>query len=293
MQRTVRWTLVVAAVMGCNGANRSNMTAPATAQSSAGTASSTAGSASVAAASSTTAPSAASMSTATRAQAGTGATVAGSAAVMSTAGTSSAAAGATSAGGADIDSLKTTGLTKYIGAAKPASMQKGSNGETQYTFDINDGPRCLRGAAYAMSTRDQGSDSLLIYLQGGGSCSSAVCQATTTAGPQIPAGGITSATDAQNPVAKWNVVYVPYCDGSLHIGDKDHETENPPRYHHGLRNLSAALDVGVASFPHPKRILLSGSSAGGLGTIWASVIVRLLYPEATLFTFNDSGVGSG
>jgi hypothetical protein len=193
--------------------------------------------------------------------------------------------------GADLTAFKATGIAKYIGVAQPAKMEAGANGETTYTFDIAAGPRCLRGDPYAMSIRKQDSENLLIYLQGGGSCSSAVCSANTTANPRIPAAGITSATDANNPVASWNVVYVPYCDGSLHYGDKDHEQESPPRYHHGLRNLSAALDVGVANFPAPKRILLSGSSAGGLGTIYASLLVRLLYPEAQLFVFNDSGVG--
>jgi hypothetical protein len=128
-------------------------------------------------------------------------------------------------------------------------------------------------------------------LQGGGSCSSAVCSANLTAAPRIPAVGLTSSDPMASPVAGWNVVYVPYCDGSLHLGDKDHEAESPPRYHHGLKNLTAALDVGVATFAKPKQVLLAGSSAGGLGTIYASVLVRLLYPEATLFVFNDSGVG--
>jgi hypothetical protein len=200
-------------------------------------------------------------------------------------------AGTGNANGVDLDALKTTGIDKYVGAAKPASMQPGANGVTTYTFDVADGPRCLRGDAYSMATRDQGSDNLVIYLQGGGSCSSAVCSANTTASVQLSAAGLTSTNAMQTPVASWNLVYVPYCDGSLHLGDKDHESESPPRYHHGLRNLSAALDVGVAAFPKPKQILLSGSSAGGLGTIYASILVRLLYPEATLFVFNDSGVG--
>jgi hypothetical protein len=193
--------------------------------------------------------------------------------------------------GADLAAFKSTGVDKYVGAAKPSAMQPGANGETTYTFNVADGPKCLRGDPYSMGTRDQHSDNLLIYLQGGGSCSSAVCSATTTANGQVPATGIMNPSDMQNPVAGWNLVYVPYCDGSLHYGDKDHAEETPPRYHHGLRNLSAALDVGVAKFPQPKQILLAGSSAGGLGTIYASALVRLLYPDSKLFVFNDSGVG--
>jgi hypothetical protein len=50
----------------------------------------------------------------------------------------------------------------------------------------------------------------------------------------------------------------------------DNDTTGPdgsPRMFRGLRNLSAALDVGKKRFPSPKRILLAGSSAGGYGTI--------------------------
>lgn len=192
---------------------------------------------------------------------------------------------------ADLEALKSNHIDTYLGAAKPKFTETADEGETLYTFDVADGPRCLRGDPFSMATRDRHSDNLLIYLQGGGSCSSAVCSATTTANPQIPGIGITSKNDTLNPVADWNVVYVPYCDGSLHYGDADHEAEMPPRYHHGLRNLSAALDVGVATFPKAKKILLAGSSAGGLGTIYASLLVRLLYPDAQLFVFNDSGSG--
>ena len=216
-------------------------------------------------------------------EAGAGAGAAGAA------GEAEPAAG--TSGGVDVAALKATGIDKYVGAAKPARMEPGANGETTYSFDVAAGPRCLRGDPYSMSTRDQKSENLVIYLQGGGSCSSAVCSATTTASPRIPSSGLTGTTDMQNPVASWNLVYVPYCDGSLHLGDKDHESESPPRYHHGLKNLSAALDVSVANFPKPKQILLAGSSAGGLATIYGSILVRLLYPDATLFVFNDSGVG--
>lgn len=194
-------------------------------------------------------------------------------------------------GGADLEELRATGIAKYVGAAKPSATEPGAGGETVYRFAVEDGPRCLRGDPYSMSVRKQSAQDIVIYLQGGGSCSSAICSATLTADPKIPAVGLMSPTDAHNPAASWSLVYVPYCDGSLHYGDKEHLDEDPVRYHHGLRNLSAALDVAVAEFPAAKRILLAGSSAGGLGTIYATALVRVLYPQAQLFVWNDSGTG--
>jgi hypothetical protein len=73
----------------------------------------------------------------------------------------------------------------------------------------------------------------------------------------------------------------------LFIGD----TENGDRIHHGLKNLSAALDVILEDFPDVTRVMVSGSSAGGFATIWASSMVRKLYPDAEILSFNDAGIG--
>jgi hypothetical protein len=198
-----------------------------------------------------------------------------------------AGAAAPSAMKADLAAFEATGLNKYLGKAKPADTET-SGDETHYAFNEADGPVCLRGGRFAMATRDRGAEDLVIYLQGGGSCTTALCRATETANPQIPQYGVLNADDAGNPVAGWNVVYSPYCDGSLHFGDNDIPDQD--RKHHGLRNVSASLDVAHAKFPKPRRVLLTGASAGGYATIWMTSLVRLIYPDAKLFVFNDAGI---
>jgi hypothetical protein len=192
------------------------------------------------------------------------------------------------AGKADIAAFEATGLNKYVGKAKPKNTEMDGD-EEHFFFDAEDGPVCLRGGQYSMGVRDKGSEDLVIYLQGGGSCTTALCRATETASPKIPGYGILSASDSDNPFKDWNVVYAPYCDGSLHFGDTDIPDQN--RLHHGLRNASAVFDVAKSKFAKPKRILLSGSSAGGYGTIWLTALARVIYPDAKLFVFNDAGIG--
>jgi len=185
------------------------------------------------------------------------------------------------------------GIGRYLGVYTPM-LTESSGDVTQYFFGTGEGPLCLEGAPYSMATRDTGADELLIFLEGGGACWSDLCLATTTVTEGVPGAGINDPAKENNPMRGWNQVYVPYCDGSLHAGDQDVDTDDdgtPDRFHRGLHNLSAALDVAVGTFPSPGRIVIAGNSGGGLGTIFALPLVRSLYPDTQIDVINDSGVG--
>tara|TARA_R110002072_G_scaffold69570_6_gene168742 strand:- start:2122 stop:3390 length:1269 start_codon:yes stop_codon:yes gene_type:complete len=195
--------------------------------------------------------------------------------------------------GAPFAELFSQGIGRYLGVYTP--MLSETDGDVvQHFFGTGDGPLCLEGAPYSMATRATGADELLIFLEGGGACWSDLCIATPSVNPGIPAAGINDPARANNPMRGWNQVYVPYCDGSLHAGDMDVDTDDDgsaDRFHRGLHNLSAALDVAVSTFPSPGRIVIAGNSGGGLGTIFALPLVRNLYPEVQIDVINDSGVG--
>ena len=185
------------------------------------------------------------------------------------------------------------GLTRYLGTARPSETTVGTS-STTYTFDPADGPMCMRGAPYSAAVRDVAeSEDLLIFLQGGGACWSAFCLAVTAAPPGIPPGDLLRPGDT-NPLSGWDVLYLPYCDGSLFAGDADVDEDGdgtPDRFHHGLANLSAALTMGYQHFPAPRRIVLAGSSGGGFGTVLAAFLVRYVYPDVPIAVLNDAGVG--
>jgi len=195
--------------------------------------------------------------------------------------------------GAPFQEIIDQGVTRYLGAFSP--MLSETDGDViNHRFGAGDGPLCLDGSEFSMATRDRASEDLVIFLQGGGACWSEICLATESVTVGIPAAGILDPTLPGNPVADWNTVYVPYCDGGLHISDRDSDSDGDgriDRYQRGLRNLSAALDVAVTTFPSPRRILLTGISAGGFGTTYALPLVRTLYPGVPIELINDSGLG--
>ncbi len=198
----------------------------------------------------------------------------------------------------DADSTETSvatelGLTGYVGAIDPI-VESSKDNLTTYTFDAKQGPICMRGDPYRMSVRETGSKDLLIFLQGGGACWSEFCFAVTKAPPGVPGMDILRADLADNPVRDWNVVYLPYCDGSFFAGDvqfDDNLNDKGARYHHGLANLTAALEVAAKRFAKPRRILLAGSSGGAYGLLLGAPMVRHYFPDAEIIVMADSGIG--
>jgi hypothetical protein len=191
-----------------------------------------------------------------------------------------------------VADLRATHVDKYVGKANLSKTTMNTDGDTVYNFDPTDGPICYLGGAYDVVVHDANSDNLLIFLQGGGACWSTLCSATSMAQTAILKSGILNEDPSTNVVGDWNIVYAPYCDGSVFSGDND--TMGPdgtPWHFHGLANLTAAIDVAKKKFPNPKRILLAGTSGGGYGTLIGTGVTRLAYPNTPLDVFNDAGLG--
>lgn len=184
------------------------------------------------------------------------------------------------------------GITRYLGNTVVAS-QALARGNTTFEFDPASGPMCMRGEPFRASVRETESDELLIFLQGGGACWSDFCFAITTAPSGIPRSGLL-APDETSPLGTFDVLYLPYCDGSLFSGDAEVDENGdgtPDRFHRGLANLSAALAVGYERFPRPSRIVLAGSSGGGFGTLLSVFLVRYVYPGVPILVLDDAGIG--
>lgn len=194
-----------------------------------------------------------------------------------------------------VQELTELGYGAYLGTQAPSRIEV--DGEwTHHFFDpTEEGAVCLSGEPFQISYREGPSDDVLLYLQGGGACwDYATCYEislafTTSNGPV--SSGIIDLTRDDNPFQDFDIVYVPYCDGSVFIGDRTVNYGGERTFHHGLRNLTVGVDAMLANFPNPSRIVVAGSSAGGYGTYSGYGVSRVAFPSTPILRFNDSGPG--
>jgi pectinacetylesterase len=160
---------------------------------------------------------------------------------------------------------------------------------------------------------------LVIFLQGGGACwdfftcggAAALVSGTPTASTG-PFGPAQFAADifAKYPnawvhrdkmpaaLATATVVFVPYCTGDVHSGDRTTTYPSPVpglpgiTWHHAghanleafLARLGPGLTLGASD-----RLVVAGSSAGGFGALANYPAIRARWPDAKAYLVDDSG----
>jgi len=170
--------------------------------------------------------------------------------------------------------------------------------------------QCVTGGPYAILVhKGAQSDKTILWMEvgeecwpGHPQCGSAAADASVSQSDALnylanglkvsPFGPISP--DPDNPVSHWNYVYLPTCDGSWHFGDHAADYDNdgvPDHWHNGLRQTSAAVSLMRQLFPDSQKVLVFGSSNGGFGTIGATPVVRLAFPETPIYVLDDSGPG--
>ena len=199
---------------------------------------------------------------------------------------------------AALAELRAAGVDKYLGQYTPDEQTPLEGGWTRHTFDTaNDGPVCIGGDPYSVLTKQGDPKKLLVFLQGGGACWQGFYNCSTTANDGArPPFGVFDSTEADNPFADYSIVYLPYCDGSAFGGDNDVTDPDFPgetgmRYHRGVRNQSAGMDVAGDMFPRAKQVTVMGHSAGGVGVAaFAPFLARFVFGNNIKLTvFNDAG----
>ncbi len=146
--------------------------------------------------------------------------------------------------------------------------------------------KCASGSPTGIGVNPHaGATTLVIYLEGGGSCTDAEScwgpnpgannlsgydAATFSAATQLKYPLLVRSVSG-NPLATANFAYVPYCTGDMHGGAKlaqlAGEAGTIPTYFWGARDLDLFVARLVPTFPGMTRVYLFGTSAGGFGTV--------------------------
>jgi hypothetical protein len=165
---------------------------------------------------------------------------------------------------------------------------------------------CRDGSTTGIGVRlHPGSKKVAIYLEGGGACFHpdscninalfANFNGSSFSGWAGGAGasGIFDATRTDNPFADWNMVYVPYCTGDVHAGNREHVDVpgNSPKDQMfvGFRNVSRYLQRLVPTFADATDVVLTGISAGGFGAAFNYDQVAQAFCHANVTLIDDSG----
>lgn len=154
-----------------------------------------------------------------------------------------------------------------------------------------------------------GSRRVVVFFMGGGGCWDAftclgigtadhIRETYTSAMMQREVAGISQTflfnrANTDNPMREANYVFVPYCTGDIHGGDRvvDYRWGSAMQttHHVGARNVDAYLRRLVRTIPNADRVLVTGVSAGGFGAgiHWSRVADA--WPSARVDLIDDSG----
>ena len=95
----------------------------------------------------------------------------------------------------------------------------------------------------------------------------------------VSAKGIMNKKNEANPFRNWNVAYIPYSTGDLHVGNTeaefDQDGDTKRLRFNGRKNVLASLDWIDSSLGKPDKLLICGESAGAFGSLfWLPEIAR-------------------
>lgn len=169
------------------------------------------------------------------------------------------------------------------------------------------GTVCARGEDYSFFVAPGSSDKVVIDFIGGGACWNSVnCAPESATFTDSVASlrkryekGLTGVYDrarGDNPLKEWTHVVVPYCTGDIHWGSNTstYTRENGSTFtiqHKGAVNTQAVLDWVQGNIQNPKKVLVTGCSAGAYGSIYWTPAIKRIFPGSVFYQLGDSGAG--
>lgn len=159
---------------------------------------------------------------------------------------------------------------------------------------------CSDGSPFELWERPADPARVVMFLEGGGACFN-----EATCGPASPiyakrlelgeeprSSGIFDADNPENPFAGYSIVYVPYCTGDVHLGDRINEySESLTISHTGFDNASKGLDTVLARYPDVEQLVVAGSSAGSIPVPTFAGLAADALADAEIIGISDASGG--
>jgi hypothetical protein len=188
------------------------------------------------------------------------------------------------------------------GIAIAAEAQISTQERTAWTpFAADADAICADGSPVHYLERVADPARVVLYFEGGGACfSAATCAfdgpestyiSRSVATPELLSerGGIFDFDDPRNPLADHSFVYVPYCTGDVHLGDRSTAYSSEVVVEHrGYPNALIALEHLIATYPDAQEVVVAGMSAGSVPTPLFAGLVSDRLPAARITTIGDS-----
>ena len=157
--------------------------------------------------------------------------------------------------------------------------------------------RCSDGSPFELWERPADPTRVVLYFQGGGACFSAeTCgpdsetfTRSLTLGVAPDFRGIFDETNPENPLAGHSIVYVPYCTGDVHLGDRVNQYSDTVTIdHNGFANARKGLDTVLVNYPDVEQLVVAGASAGSIPTPAFAGLAADVLTDTEIVTFGDS-----
>lgn len=178
----------------------------------------------------------------------------------------------------------------------------------EWTWVPFDNARCGNGAPTGIGVNlTDRSDDVFVYFQGGGACwdvnscfvLNAAVNIESGYGPSRFANEVVLGAagfdrdESRNPMRDMNYVFIPYCTGDFHAGDKvtTYAALGQSRdvHHVGGANVQRFLARLQPTFADAPRVFVSGSSAGGYAAQLNFHRFAAAFPEAEVHALSDCG----
>jgi hypothetical protein len=197
--------------------------------------------------------------------------------------------------------LLATNAGNFLYAGKPGGIEEWQ--------EIKPGgsTSCARGADFSFFYRPGTSQNVIVDFMGGGACwDGKTCDKTTATFTdtvdyvrdvyRTGVEGIYDHSINENPVKNWHHVVIPYCTGDLHWGNNevtytDTAGANFTIKHRGAENVNAVLAWVTKKFAQPKKLLVTGCSAGSYASIYWTPKIKEIYKHSKVMQLGDAGAG--